>query len=471
MTRLRPRSLKGRTTLVVAVVVLSSHLLGLALYIAYNAEDLSRAREQHVAERLVTVTRLLERLPPERRAAASRDISDANLQLSVDGHPKVDKADGLARDTRALRQLLGLAIGDALHEEVLADYREIAGDSLELVRSQSLPDREIFAERVADLFRFQEDLLLSVRLSDGRWLNALVVGNPFMNFLNPGLPPSVLLMGLVALMLSAWAVNRPLSALAEFTRAAEALGVNLSQPAPLTEHGPLEIRRTIRAFNRMQRRIQSLVTDRTRMVAAMSHDLRTPLTRMRLRLEAVQDDSARERMLRDIDDMDAMISATLRFATEATAEEPRQPIDLVRLVGDLAEDMGLDPPATDGVCELRCQGDPTSLRRALSNLVTNALAYGGEARLSLERRDDEALLLVDDRGPGIPPEERENVFEPFYRLEPSRNRHTGGTGLGLSIARAVLRSHGGDITISRSPEGGARLRLCLPLVPDGQNPQ
>jgi signal transduction histidine kinase len=464
--RMWPRSMTSRTTLLVAAAIVLSHLAGLGIYIAHNAADLSSSREQYVADQLVTLIRLLERLPEGRRAETGRAISDQSLQLSIDDAPRVALSDAQEPDTRAFRHLLGFAIGVSLNEGILADYREIAGDDLSLVTLSDVPQRKIFAQRVARLFRFREDLLVSVQLSDGQWLNALVPGPAFVHFFNPGLAPSVALMAVVTLTLTVWALRRPLAALSDFARAAESLGMNPSHADPLPEQGPLEIRRAIRAFNRMQRRVQTLIEDRTRMVAAMSHDLRTPLTRMRLRAEYIDDRRERGKMFRDIDDMESMIGSTLRFVNEEASEEPRFRLDLGALLLELAEELGVPPPQLrlHGVPELSYTCSPVAMRRALSNVICNALTYGREATVSADLRPDEITILVDDQGPGIPEDERENVFLPFYRLEPSRSRNTGGAGLGLTIARSIIRAHGGDIDLLQAPAGGTRARIRLPLT-------
>ncbi len=264
-------------------------------------------------------------------------------------------------------------------------------------------------------------------------------------------------------ILSAIVVYHVVAPLRLFARAAERLGVDVDAP-PLPEAGPREVRQAARAFNEMQRRIGRFVEDRTQMIAAISHDLRTPLTRMRLRAEFIEGTEQQGKMLHDLDEMEKMISSVLSFARDAAADEPREVVDLTALlqsVCDDAADAGQEVEVkADGRTALSCR--PTALRRALTNLIDNAAKYGERARVELEKIDDQIVVCIDDDGPGIPESECEKVFEPFYRIERSRSRETGGVGLGLSVARTIIRAHGGDIEVVNRPEGGLRLRVNLP---------
>jgi signal transduction histidine kinase len=202
------------------------------------------------------------------------------------------------------------------------------------------------------------------------------------------------------------------------------------------------------------------------MLAAMSHDLKTPLTRLRLRAEFVQDEEQQRKMLADLDAMNAMIESTLAFACDDAQHEPRILVDLGALVESVCEnaiDAGgavtfTAPRALNVTCR------PTAISRAIANLLDNAIKYGGTARVVLAQAADHVVIMIDDEGPGIPPEERERVFAPFYRLEPSRNPDTGGVGLGLAVARTIAREHGGDVTLSNRMTGGLRVRVELPIL-------
>jgi signal transduction histidine kinase len=231
------------------------------------------------------------------------------------------------------------------------------------------------------------------------------------------------------------------------------------------EEGPADVRRTTHAFNVMSDRLTRFVADRTRMLAAIAHDLRTPITGMRLRAEMIEDDETRARILDGLNEMGEMTEAALAFAkTDAQSEESRR-VDLASLVESVCDDF------VDGGAEVNFDGPerldftcrPTALKRAARNLVANAVRYGGSAEVALAQDETMITLSVADRGPGVPDEQLERVFDPFVRLEESRNRETGGSGLGLSIARNIARAHGGDVTLANRAEGGAVARLSLPL--------
>ena len=263
----------------------------------------------------------------------------------------------------------------------------------------------------------------------------------------------------VVLFLVTRGITRPLSKLAI---AADAVGQSVRHP-PLAEEGVREIRDATRAFNTMQDRLLRYLDSRTNVLAAMSHDLRTPLTRMRLRVEAVSEERLRTRFSADLDEMEALVHGALALFKGLDDDERFEPVDVNDLLGTIVAEyaeigatIGLAGKAQDAL-----QAKPRALKRCLRNLIDNALKFGERAAISVE--DGDALVIrVADEGPGIPEEMLERVFEPFYRLESSRNRDTGGTGLGLSIARDVVQTHGGSITLRNRPEGGLIAELRLP---------
>ncbi|WP_225672479.1 ATP-binding protein [Bradyrhizobium hereditatis] len=295
---------------------------------------------------------------------------------------------------------------------------------------------------------------LAVQLANGAWLNTAFAKPAQDGFWTS---KSTLALGLSALSLSIIAVfaargiARPLRRLAV---AAEALGRG-QEIVPLPETGPDDIRRTAEAFNRMQARLHRFVDDRTKMLAAIGHDLRTPLTSLRLRAEFVRDEEVREKMLSTITEIQTMTEATLAFARQDSTVENTRAVDLTALVESLCDDLaelGHDVSFSNGQ-KIGYSCRPDALRRACRNLVENAIRYGERARVSVERRADTIEIIVSDDGPGIPDNAREQVFTPFFRMENSRNRETGGVGLGLSIARSIVRHHGGDIVLTNKPKG------------------
>jgi signal transduction histidine kinase len=259
-------------------------------------------------------------------------------------------------------------------------------------------------------------------------------------------------------------LTQPLGTLA---RAASGLAGNLDQ-APLRETGPAEVATAAASFNRMQRDLKRNLETRSQALAAVSHDLRLPITRIRLRIERITDEATREAIDSDLVEMDRMIGDTLEFLRAGHSGEQLVRIDVDALVESVAEDM------RSLGCRIETHGQARSpllargqaVRRCLGNLVDNARRYGGGAvDLTLRDEADRVEFIVEDRGPGIPESEHEHVFEPYVRLETSRARHTGGSGLGLAIARAIARGHGGDVTLESRDGGGLRAILRFPRRP------
>jgi signal transduction histidine kinase len=256
-------------------------------------------------------------------------------------------------------------------------------------------------------------------------------------------------------------IARPLEILAaDAGRAGAGRMPDFAVPDP----APREVRTIARALGEMHARLRGFVDDRTRMVAAMSHDLRTPLTRLRLRAEQIPDAEERAKAAADIDEMERMIAETLDFARADALEAATERFDLAALVQsqvDDLSDLGADIVYA-GPAALAIEGRPRALRRAIGNLIDNALGYGGRARVHLRSEAGAALLAIEDDGPGIPAAQFEAVFAPFHRLDASRSRRTGGVGLGLAVARDVARAHGGDIVLANLPGRGLRATLTLP---------
>jgi signal transduction histidine kinase len=307
------------------------------------------------------------------------------------------------------------------------------------------------------------DLQVAVPLSDGQWLSfatSLPEGGPSFSrqfLLSMGI------MATIILAVSVWAVRRVTAPLASLSAAAERLGNDL-KALPMSETGTIEMRQASRAFNAMQARLRGSIENRTRMLAAISHDMRTPLTLLRLRAETVENPEERGKMLATIAEMDAMVGATLQFARDDAATEARRRTDvsaLVQTVVDEMVDAGLPvtmDPAEPVVHEVR----PDALKRAIRNLLDNAVKYGKTAQLAIRATAKAIEVTIDDEGPGIPEQELSRVFDPFYRVEQSRGPETGGVGLGLAIAQSIVQGHGGELTLGNRPVAGLRASITLP---------
>jgi signal transduction histidine kinase len=308
---------------------------------------------------------------------------------------------------------------------------------------------------------------MALEFPDSGWLVLRLPIPPPRPWHSPTFLLAFVLMTAAAAILSIWAVRRltgPVSLLAE---AAERLGRDVNAP-PLPEKGPDEVIRAAAAFNTMAARIRRFVQDRTFLLTAIGHDLRTPITRLKLRAEFIDDDEQRQKFMADLDELDAMVSATLVFGRDTADTEPAVAFDLVALLRTVLDDCAdARPDAAEnltfsGPAHLTVTGRILALKRSFANLVGNAAKFGDSARVDLRVSEGLATVTIEDDGPGLPPDELERIFEPFYRVEDSRNRETGGTGLGLPIARNILRAHGGDVVLGNRAGGGVRAVATLP---------
>jgi signal transduction histidine kinase len=308
------------------------------------------------------------------------------------------------------------------------------------------------------------DFAAALQQDDGTWTIVRSTPEPFPSEWQ--VQASTWLLGGFLLVASAgYLFSRRISApLRRFAEAAETLGRDPHAPQ-MTLKGPAEVGAAAQAFNEMQARLKRYILDRTAMVGAISHDLRTPLARIRFKLEAAPP-ALKEAVLSDVEQMEQMIGGVLAFIRDEGAPRRREKLDLLSLIECVADDaamVGGQVEIVDGR-PVTVDGDPVALQRLFSNLVDNALKYGGAARIDVGREGDQALVTIADEGPGLSPDELGRVFQPFYRTDASRNLDNGGVGLGLPIARSTARAHGGDIELASKPGGGVTAIVTLPVV-------
>ncbi len=280
----------------------------------------------------------------------------------------------------------------------------------------------------------------------------------------------VLLVTLLVALVAMWAVTQVTEPLTRLTRAGRELARDIASAQPLPETGSREVRALASGFNAMQRAVQAQLRERTHILAAISHDLKTPLTRLKLRLTGLPEyDAGRARMEDDLDMMDGLINEGLEYARSAQLREPRMTLDLAALLESLVEqaaDLGQDCRLETPAHPVRVWAAPRALARGVQNLLDNALRYGGNAEVSLHQGDEDGVeVRIADRGPGLPQADLERVFEPFVRSENSRGRDSGGTGLGLAIARNIVVSLNGRTWLSSRAGGGLIAHLWLPCTP------
>ena len=446
MKRWIPDTITARTLLVLIIGLALSHAISVSLYVTDRSSALMFSGGEHIGERIATIDRLI------------RDSSEAERQRLI------ELADGpglrvtRTRDSAVDDQPASGWQADVLRRALIAHLNHGGGD------------RDIRLDHMGMMARGHmggvagETMMVSLPLPDKTWLNFTAPAEtrePFWS-LRFGLSMAVMIAAVT--ILSALVVHHLTRPLATFARAAQRLGTDVRAPS-IPETGPAEVRQAIRAFNEMQKRIRRFVEDRTQMLAAISHDLGTPITRLRLRAEFIEDEDQQRKMLADLDDMEKMVFSSLSFVRDDAAHEPRATVDLRTLLQRVCDDMADAGHAIalnigDDAVALACR--PAALRRALTNLIDNAIKYGRQARITLENDQDGILIRIDDSGSGIPEEFLEDAFKPFQRLEASRNRETGGTGLGLTVARTIIRAHGGDITLTNRNEGGLRVDILLP---------
>jgi signal transduction histidine kinase len=448
-----PRTIAGRTVLVLVVGLTLSHLVSMAVHYTEGADAYAILEARRMAERMATITRLVEEAAPGDRARILGAVSDPAMHAAWGRDSEI--TGGAGAGGYLTEHMLRSHLGPRRPGRVRIAYGEEATPGPAMMREHMRTMRMGPA--------MPGHMRASVELADSSWLNFAVPVEAPAQLLSLRVVLSLSVMVLAVIALSVWAVRRMTAPLATFARAAERLGMDVTSPR-LPETGPREVRQATRAFNEMQRRIRRFVEDRTQLVAAIAHDLRTPITRLRLHAEFVEDEDQRHKMLADLEEMEGMIASTLGFARDDAASEPRETVDLVTLLQSVCDDMADagQPVEFEAEGRLTYECRRIALRRAFANLIENAVKYGQRARVSVDAGEDLLVVRVDDDGPGIPAQSIDEVFKPFRRLEGSRGRDTGGTGLGLTVARTIVRAHGGDIALSNRAEGGLRVEVTLP---------
>jgi signal transduction histidine kinase len=470
--RFPPRSLFSRLVLVLLAGLIVAQLVSFAIHMHERGELLSQASGMQTAQRIADIARFLDSLEAKERRAIVQVMSAPPLTISLDRGPLAAGAGDPAQGARStlFAAMLRRFLGDRL--PVVATAIEARSTALDPGKMHGAMGGKMYGEWPASKAAMHaavqpgNSFVAQVRLRDGTLVTfdsrqpAQTGGWPYRLLLSL----AVLLVAVVALSLLAvrWA-TRPLNALAD---AADELGRNIDRP-PMAEKGPLEVTRAARAFNTMQARLARYVRDRTRVLAAMSHDLKTPITRLRLRAELLGDPRLREKFTRDLDEMESMVGATLDFLRGQESGERTQPVDVMALLESLQADLRETGAEVEiaGTATKPYPGAPQALKRCLGNLVENAVKHGRSARVLVDDNDARLEIRIQDAGPGLPPDQLEKVFEPFYRVEDSRSRETGGTGLGLTIARGIAEAHGGSLDLHNRPEGGLEAVLVIPRLP------
>lgn len=464
-----PSSLTGQMVAVVLMALFLALLVSIMIFGGAYQEAVRSMNQGALVKRTATLVELLESTPQELHRSILKASNARYERVRIERWSEVKNEYPEKIEEKRLYAALLRELGPEYKDRarVKAERKEM-DNSERYKREWDRGDwdrKDRMKQHHRDKWRPQylSYLEVSIQLNSGLWLT--------MKAFAPNMPTMILkqtvlflvasiVCVLLAVVLMLRRITRPMRQLAS---ASHRLGVG-ENVEPLAEEGPSDIRETVQAFNLMNERMQRFVSDRTRMLAALSHDLRTPITTMRLRVEMMDECEDRDQMLATLDEMQQMSEATLDFMRQSSDSEKSRTVELNALLSSLCEDMvDLGHPVEFAESEetiIHCR--LVSLKRALRNLIENGIKYGQQVSVSLCVEQDIALISIQDSGPGIPENRMEKVFEPFIRLEESRNRDTGGIGLGLSIARNVVRNHGGDIELENN-EQGLRVSVSLPL--------
>jgi signal transduction histidine kinase len=466
MRRFIPDSLAAWAllTLIVGLVVTQVSTL---FVVAHGRETRQQMMEFfRLAERVSSVTRAVASASEDRRESLAAALSDSTLGVHVDDTMLATDTIPDSEELAELQDILEARLGDVGISDVHVERWEEVPRTAAVTEADTNAKPGTLESRLARLQRQFGDTgayVASIALKNGDWLNFTVSLSPPSSGWSTGdiaLAGLVIAVVLAACLLSLRYLTAPYAVLGG---AAERIGRDLTAP-PLAEEGPREVRAATQALNIMQRRLQRVIADRDQLVGAIAHDLRTPITRLKLRADYMDDEEQRARMIADLDEIAGMSHSILAFASDNAAPEPRETLDLICLLEVLCADLPtvtLDLPS-DAPARHPYFCQPTGLRRCLGNLIDNAVKYGGTARVALHFPEGSIVIRIEDDGPGIPGDELEAVFLPFRRLETSRSRETGGAGLGLTIARTIARAHGGEVHLANRTAGGLRVELVLP---------
>lgn len=471
LKKLQPSSLAAQMILVVLLALIVAQVLSLMILGSAYRSVLSDINQRARFQQIESLVYLLETSPREDYQAILSAVRSKGVRFNISDTSPINP-EKMGEREKALAGKLEQDLGDNYQSRI-----RILIDRLEEGRPSFSEDcrgrkncfeprsggHEPYRHRFPDRLPRLAKLKVSVQMNNGLWLNMKASG--------PDLPPlaarqtivfliTSVFFVLIALWIMVRRITRPMRMLANAShRLGRGEGVE-----ELPEKGPADLRETIRAFNQMNNRLQRFVSDRTRMLAALSHDLRTPITTMRLRVELMSESSDRDHLLATLDEMHQMSEATLAFMRQSSDNEPTRKVDLGAMLESLCDDqmeLGHDVQfAESDTAIVSCR--LVSLKRAIRNLVENAVKYGQRAEVHMQITEESVSVMIQDFGPGIPDNQLDKVFEPFFRLESSRNRDTGGIGLGMAIARNVIRNHGGEITLENNDQG-LMVKAILPL--------
>lgn len=465
--RIMPNSLYGRLIVVMLSGLILAQLLSAFILLRDRGQVLYDSIRESLLVRTSGIVNLLNSLPEADRRQLLPLLTSPDLRISLSDRP-VSSTEP-EQDTDPVSSVVRNQLKKRLPRDI--EVRVSVKGSMEGSQMSAMHHRHMMGGgQMSGPWAYMHGLHakaqfyhIQAKLHDGSWvsfergLSRRLFDWPTRLLIVLGISMSSVL------LLSFIGVRSVVKPLQKLRQAADGLGRDIERP-PLEETGPAEVKDTAKAFNTMQKRLRNYIKDRADILAAVSHDLKTPLTRIRLRTDLMDDAELRTKTQKDLDDMESMVSATLDFMRGTETRESTQRMDLMSLLESIREDFH----ESGETIELKDKqiepylGKPLALKRCFVNLIENAVRYGGRADLNLVDSREKVVISICDNGPGIPEDALQRVFDPFYRLETSRAQHTGGTGLGLGIARNIARAHGGDLVLQNRPEGGLCAELILP---------
>ena len=484
--KLWPRSLFGQILLTLILGLFIVQLIGAFLVWRERSDFATRIAGYHAAVRIAGIVFLLEQSTPQGRPALAKALSVPPVKIVLD-QPWEKSVEPASEDTQAFLNRLNTKLDKNYEIQAITvmrqsnrpsfpsgndrNYRGMA-DNPEAQHhgrrwQENRQDSSAMSAGPARMMRMLQSAWVQVRLSDGQivtfehLLTKEATDWPHQLFI------LLTLTGILVAILSAWLVGYLTRPLRLLSNAARGLGKNIHQK-PLPETGPDEVIQAAKAFNTMQKEIIQYLETRSQTLAALSHDLRLPITRIRLRIESVTDGQVKQKLEDDLEDIDTMIDNTLAFLRAGKSTEEVKPINLSAMIDSLSDDMEAlgASISVSGQISQPVQAQPQALRRSFGNLLDNARRYGdGTIEVELSEDANHARVLIHDRGPGVSDENKDRVFEPYVRLESSRAKHTGGSGLGMATARTTIRSYGGNITLTDRAGGGLTVEIRLPRKP------
>jgi len=415
------RSTITKLLIIFLVVILTINFIFLISYISYNRILRTDLLHEQASQQATNIIRMMMTTPPNLYARALKAAKDPNTLISITTTP--------------------------------------------LWKTHF--DQQDYLFQIYNRFSKASDrfIRLSYQLRNKKWLNIQIDAYPKIQFITL-LIIAIEFLTLCIVLAYVWTIRRYTQPLGHLKNVVENLGSDLN-PTAVPIYGPAKMQEVLNSVNEMQQRIAKLIKERTLTLAALSHDLRTPVTRLRLRTEFIEDKNKQSAILQDIQTIDQIIDNTLIFAKQNYQDHRKHPLDMVSLIQTICEemqDMNAHVLCKTVIPHQTILGEPVSLRRALTNLIHNAIQYGHEANITVKKENEKLAILIEDTGPGIPETELEKVLEPFYRLEASRSNKTGGTGLGLALVKTIIESHQGTLQLQNLKLGGLQVRIEFNFV-------